>query len=65
MVRQNNSQRLGKETGRLRNLRASGYHPDYSIGQNTGNSPGNLKSLAVTQTLVKDYQLTPVRKTLK
>ena len=27
----NNPQRLGKETGRIRNQRMSGDHPDYSI----------------------------------
>ena len=36
-------------------------YPDYSIveiGQNTEKSSGDLRKLAVTQTLVKDYQLT-------
>ena len=35
-------------------------HPDYSfvdIGQNTGNSSGDQKRLAVTHTPVKDHQL--------
>ena len=35
------------------------------IGQNTENSPGDLRRLAVTQTLVKDHQLTLMWKTLK
>ena len=36
-------------------------HPDYSIvdnSQNTEKSPGDLRRLAVTQTPVKDHQLT-------
>ena len=39
----------------------SGDHPNYSIvenGQNTKRSPGDLRRLAVTQTPMKDYQLT-------
>ena len=46
----------------------SGDHPDYSIikiSQNTEKSPGNLRRLAVTQTLEEDHQLTLVGKTLK
>ena len=46
----------------------SGDHPNYSIvenGQNTDKSPGDLKRLAVTQTPVKDHQLTLMWKTLK
>ena len=49
----NNNQRLGKGTGRLRNLRKSGDHPNYSIikiDQYTEKSLGHLKRLAVTQT---------------
>ena len=37
-----------------------GHHPDYSIAkncQNTETSPGDLRTLAVTQTLMKDHQL--------
>ena len=34
-------------------------------GQNTEKSPGDLRSLAVTQTPVKIYQLSLRRKTLK
>ena len=51
----------GKGTGRLGNRRTNRDHPDYSIikiGQNT------WKSL-VTQTPVRDHQLTLVWKTLK
>ena len=39
----------------------SGDHPNYYIvekGQNTEKSDGDLSSLAVTQTPVKDHQLT-------
>ena len=38
-----------------------GNHPNYNIienGQNTEKSPGDLRRLAVTQTSVKDHQLT-------
>ena len=38
-----------------------GINPNYSIienGQNTEKSPGDLSRLAVTQTPVKDHQLT-------
>ena len=38
-------------------------HLNYSmakIGQNTVKSPGDLRRLAVTQNIVKDYQLTLV-----
>ena len=43
-------------------------HPDYSIveiGLDTEKSPRGLKRLAVTQTLVKDHQLTLVGKNLE
>ena len=46
----------------------SGDHPNYSIikiGQNTEESPGDLKRLAVTQTPVRNHQLTLVWKTRK
>ena len=49
---QNNPQRLGKGTERLRNQRTSGDHPDYSIikiSQNTEKSPGDLLSLKFQQ----------------
>ena len=41
----------------------SGDHPNYSIvaiGQNTENSPGDLRRLAVTRTPVENHQLTLV-----
>ena len=41
-------------------------HPNYSIvdiGQNTEESPGDLRRLAITQTQAKDSQQTLVRKT--
>ena len=50
-----------KRTGGLGSWRTSGYHPNYSIienDQNTEKSPGDLRRLAVTQTPVKDHQLT-------
>ena len=53
-------------TGGLGNKRTSGDHRNDSIieiGQNTEKSPGDLRKLAVTQTLVKDYQLTLMWKT--
>ena len=43
-------------------------HPNYGIveiNQNTEKSPGDLKRLAVTQTLVINYQMALVWKTLK
>ena len=45
----------------------SGDHPNNSIienGQNTEKSPGDLRRLAVTQSPVKDDQLTLMWKTL-
>ena len=59
----NNSQMIGEGNGRLENKRTSRDHPNYSnfkIGQNTEESPGDLRRLAVTQTLVSYYQLTLV-----
>ena len=53
--------RINKRTGGLGNKRTSGDHPNYhiiKINQNTEKSPGELRRLAVTQTLVKDHQLT-------
>ena len=64
----NNPQRIGKGTERLENKRTSGDHADYSIikiDQNTEKCPGDLKRLAVTQTPVRNHQLTLVWKTLK
>ena len=48
-------------TGGLGSWRSSGDHPNYYIienGQNTEKNPGDLRRLAVTQTPVKDHQLT-------
>ena len=53
-------QRLGKRPRRVGN-RTHKDHLNYSfvkIGQNTRKSPGDLRRLAVTQTPVKDHQLT-------
>ena len=52
-----------KGTGGLGNKRTSGNHPNYriiKIGQNTEKSPGDLRRLVVTQTLVRNHQLTLV-----
>ena len=60
------TKRIIKGTGRLGNKRTSRDHPNYSIienGQNTEKSPGNLRRLVVTQTPVKDHQLTLIEKT--
>ena len=60
--------RIGNRTRGLGNKRTSGDHPNYSIveiGQNTKKNPVVLRRLAVVQTPVGNYQLTPVRKTLK
>ena len=56
-----NPQRIGRVTGRVRIKRTSWDHQDYciiKIGQNTENSPRDLKRIAVTQTPVRNYQLT-------
>ena len=48
------------------NKRMSGDHPNYSIDevfQNTVKSTGDLKRITVSQTPVKDHQLTLVLKT--
>ena len=53
-------QRIIKKTGRLGGRWTSEDHPNYyiiEIGQNT-KSPRDLERLAVTQTPVKDHQLT-------
>ena len=62
----NNSQWLGKRTGRVKNLRTSGDHPDVSIIKIglTEKSSENLR-LAVTQPPEEDHLLTLVWKTLK
>ena len=52
---------LLKGLGELGNKRTRGDQPNYyiiEIGQNTGESPGDLRRLAVTQTSLKDQQLT-------
>ena len=54
---------IGKETGGIVNESKRGDHPNYSIiynGQNTGNSPEDLKRLAVSQTPLEDHYLTLV-----
>ena len=56
-----------QRTGGHENKRTGGDHPNYcinEIGQNTEKSPGDLRRLAVTQTPVKDHQLTLIGKTL-
>ena len=58
-----NHQRDGTETRRFGQKGTSGDHPNYSIikiGQNTEKDPGNLRRLAVTQTPMKNHQLTLV-----
>ena len=50
--------KIGSRTGGLVNKKTSRDHPNYSIseiGQNTEKSPGNLKRLTVTQTLVENH----------
>ena len=54
-------QRIIKGTGGLGNKRTSGNHPNYYIivnGQNTEEIPRAMRKLAITQTPVKDHQLT-------
>ena len=61
-------QKIGRWTGAFGNMRISGCNPKYNIpeiGQNTENSPGDLRRLLVTQAPVKDYQLTLIWNTLK
>ena len=63
-----NLQRIGQGTGRLKNQRTSGDHPNYSIikiSQNTEKSPGDFRRLVVNQTPVKKHQITLAWKTLK
>ena len=60
--------RLGKRNKRVRNQRTNRDHPNYSIveiGQNTEECPSDLRRLAITQTPVKDHQLTLVCKIRK
>ena len=61
-------QRFDIGIGGLENWWTSGDHSNYSIieiGQNTEKSPGDLRRLAVTQTSVKDHQLTLMWKLLR
>ena len=56
---------LGKKTSGIGIQRKNRDHPDYcigKIGQNTEESPGDLRRLAITQTPVKDHQLMLVGK---
>ena len=53
--------RLGKGAERVGNRKTSREHPNYSIveiGQNTEKSSAGLVGLIVTQTQVKEHQLT-------
>ena len=62
------SQKLGKWAGWVGNWRTSRAYHNYRISkivQNTEKSPGDLRRLAVTQTPVKDHQLTLMWKTRK
>ena len=62
------SKRLRRETKDIVNQRKNQDYPNYRIGefsQNTEKCPGDLRRLAVTQTPVKDHQLTLVWKTWK
>ena len=50
-------QRFSKGTGRLRNQRINGGHPDrriIKIGHNTEESPDDLRRISVTQTQEKE-----------
>ena len=61
-------QGLWKETGIVKNQSTNRDNPSYStimIGQNTEKCLGDLRKLAVTQTPVKDHQLTLMWKTCK
>ena len=60
--------RIIKGAGRFGSWRTSGAHPNDSViedGQNTEKSHGDLRRLTVTQTPVKNHQLTLMWKTLK
>ena len=60
IIRHNNS-RIIKRPGRLGSWRTGRDYPNDSIaknGQNPETSPGDLRRLAVTQTPVKNHQLT-------
>ena len=54
------SPKIGTGTGGLVNKRTSRDHPNYNIikiDQNTGKSPGDLRSLAVSATPIRNYWL--------
>ena len=54
-------QRIDTATGGLGNKRSNGDHPNYrivEISQNTEKSPGYFRRLTVTQTPVRNRQLT-------
>ena len=60
-------QMIIKGTRELGCWRTSGDHPNYYIFENDQNSeknPGDLRSLAVSQTPVKDHQLKLMGKSL-
>ena len=63
-----NHRRIVSRTGGLGNNGTGGDCPNNSIveiGQNTEKSPGDLRRLTVTQTLVENYHLTLMWKTLR
>ena len=63
----NSNIRITKGTGGLGSWRTRGDHRNYYIienSQNTKKCPGDVKRLTVTQTPVKDHQLTLMWKTL-
>ena len=56
-------ERISTKAGGLVNKRTSGDNLNYclvEISQNTEKSPGDLRRLAVTQTLERNHQLTLV-----
>ena len=61
-------QSVGKKLGRVGNWKNNREHANCRIIENTQNtekSPGDMKRLVVTQTIVKEHQLTLVWKTRK
>ena len=64
----NSNYRITKGTGGLASWRMSRDNPNDSIienGHNTEKSPRDMRTFAVTQTLVKNHRLTLIGKTLK
>ena len=64
---QHGNLRIIKGPGGFGSWRPSGDHPNNSIienGQNTEKSPGDFRRLAVTQSPVKNHQLTLMWKTI-